>query len=65
MSRHEDRQRLAGEFGATDIVEERGDAGVEPIKELKVFDLELPLEDAADRYAALDGRRSVRALLHP
>src|SRR5215203_6568006 len=29
MSRHEDRQRLAREFGATDIVEERGDAGVE------------------------------------
>ena len=28
MSRHEDRQRLAREFGATDIVEERGDEGV-------------------------------------
>src|SRR5690242_7128374 len=34
MSRHEDRQRLAREFGATDIVEERGDEGVERIKEL-------------------------------
>ena len=28
MSRHESRQRLAREFGATDIVEERGDEGV-------------------------------------
>lgn len=34
MSRHETRQRLAREFGATDIVAERGDEGVERIKEL-------------------------------
>ncbi len=34
MSRHEPRQRLALEFGATDIVEERGDEGVERIKDL-------------------------------
>ncbi|MEV6109365.1 zinc-dependent alcohol dehydrogenase family protein [Streptomyces sp. NPDC051940] len=34
MSRHEPRQKLALEFGATDIVAERGDAGVARIKEL-------------------------------
>src|SRR5437867_3378290 len=34
MSRHESRQRLASEFGATDIVTERGDDGVARIKEL-------------------------------
>lgn len=34
MSRHTDRQALARRFGATDIVEERGDAGVARIKEL-------------------------------
>ncbi len=34
MSRHEPRQRLAVDFGATDIVTERGDEGVERIKEL-------------------------------
>jgi threonine dehydrogenase-like Zn-dependent dehydrogenase len=34
MSRHESRQQLAHEFGATDIVEERGDDGVARIKEL-------------------------------
>jgi threonine dehydrogenase-like Zn-dependent dehydrogenase len=34
MSRHETRQRLAREYGATDIVTERGDAGVARIKEL-------------------------------
>ena len=34
MSRHDSRQRLAREFGATDIVKERGDAGVAAIKEL-------------------------------
>ena len=146
MSRHEDRQRLAREFGATDIVEERGDAGVERIKELtdglgahsvveavgtqesmmqalhatrpgghvgfvgvthdvavpgmdmfwslahlhggpapvrrflpelidliwnrqidpgKVFDLELPLADAAEGYEAMDERRAIKALLRP
>src|SRR5829696_157257 len=146
MSRHEDRQRLAREFGATDIVEERGDAGVERIKEMtdglgadsvveavgtqesmmqalhatrpgghvgfvgvshdvavpgmdifwslahlhggpapvrrflpelieliwnrqidpgKVFDLELPLADAAKGYEAMDERRAIKALLRP
>ena len=34
MSRHEPRQRLALEFGATDIVTERGDDGVAKVKEL-------------------------------
>ena len=34
MSRHEGRQKLATEFGATDIVAERGDDGVARIKEL-------------------------------
>jgi threonine dehydrogenase-like Zn-dependent dehydrogenase len=34
MSRHADRQELARRFGATDIVEERGDAGVARIKAL-------------------------------
>jgi threonine dehydrogenase-like Zn-dependent dehydrogenase len=34
MSRHESRQKLAREFGATEIVTERGDEGVERIMEL-------------------------------
>src|SRR4051794_12273127 len=34
MSRHESRQKLATEFGATDIVTERGDEGVAAVKEL-------------------------------
>jgi threonine dehydrogenase-like Zn-dependent dehydrogenase len=34
MSRHEPRQRLAREYGATDIVEERGEDGVAAVKEL-------------------------------
>jgi threonine dehydrogenase-like Zn-dependent dehydrogenase len=34
MSRHEPRQQLARAYGATDIVEERGDDGVARIKEL-------------------------------
>ncbi len=34
MSRHADRQALARDFGATDIVAERGDEGVERVLEL-------------------------------
>ena len=34
FSRHEDRQNLARHFGATDIVTERGDAGVARIKDM-------------------------------
>jgi threonine dehydrogenase-like Zn-dependent dehydrogenase len=34
MSRHQPRQQLAVEYGATDIVTERGDAGVTRIKQL-------------------------------
>ena len=34
MSRHQPRQQLALEFGATDVVTERGDEGVQRIKDL-------------------------------
>jgi threonine dehydrogenase-like Zn-dependent dehydrogenase len=34
MSRHEARQRLAKDFGATDIVEERGDEGIARIMQM-------------------------------
>ena len=34
MSRHPERQKLARFYGATDIVEERGDEGIAKIKEL-------------------------------
>ncbi|HEX2307948.1 MAG TPA: zinc-dependent alcohol dehydrogenase family protein [Jatrophihabitantaceae bacterium] len=144
MSRHETRQKLAMEYGATDIVTERGDDGVAKIKDLtdglgahsvveavgtqesmmqairstrpgghvgyvgvahdvqlpgeemffshvhlhggpapvrrflpelidliwnrridpgKVFDLELPLDQAADGYRAMDTRQAIKVLL--
>ena len=146
MSRHEARQKLAREFGATDIVTERGDEGVARVKELtrgvgadsvlecvgtqesmaqairstrpggsisyvgvphgvelsgtelfythvhlhggpapvrrylpelielvlngrvnpgRVFDLELPLEQVAEGYRAMDERRAIKTLLRP
>jgi threonine dehydrogenase-like Zn-dependent dehydrogenase len=146
MSRHAPRQQLAREYGATDIVTERGDDGVARIKELtdglgahsvveavgtqesmlqairstrpgghvgfvgvahgvelsveelffsavhlhggpapvrrflpelidliwnrridpgKVFDLTLPLEQAAEGYKAMDQRRAIKTLLRP
>jgi threonine dehydrogenase-like Zn-dependent dehydrogenase len=146
FSRHEPRQALAREFGATDIVTERGDEGVSRIKELtnglgahsvieavgtqesmmqairstrpgghvgyvgvthdvaipgeelffsgvhlhggpapvrrflpglielicnrtidpgRVFDLELPLDQAAEGFRAMDERRAIKTLLRP
>jgi threonine dehydrogenase-like Zn-dependent dehydrogenase len=146
MSRHQPRQQLAQEFGATDIVTERGDDGVAKIKDLthglgahsvieavgtqesmmqairstrpgghvgfvgvahdvalpgeemffshihlhggpapvrrflpdliekiwhrtinpgKVFDLQLPLDQAAAGYQAMDSRQAIKVLLRP
>ena len=146
MSRHESRQKLAREYGATDIVDKRGDKGVKKVKKLtgglgahsvieavgtqesmmqairsarpgghvgyvgvahgvvlpgeelffsavhlhggpapvrrflpelielicnraidagKVFDLELPLDQAAEGYRAMDERRAIKTLLRP
>ena len=145
MSRHEQRQKLALHYGATDIVEERGDDGAARIKDLtgglgaqstieavgtresmlqaiaatrpgghvgyvgvthgelpgdqlffshthlhggpapvrrflpelidligdrvidpgKVFDLTLPLDQAAEGYRAMDERRAIKTLLRP
>jgi threonine dehydrogenase-like Zn-dependent dehydrogenase len=146
MSRHQPRQKLALDFGATDIVTERGEEGVARIKDLtnglgahsvieavgtqesmmqairstrpgghvgyvgvthgvelpgmelffsgvhlhggpapvrrflpelidlignrqidpgKVFDLELPLEQVAEGYQAMDERRAIKTLLRP
>jgi threonine dehydrogenase-like Zn-dependent dehydrogenase len=146
MSRHEQRRKLALEFGATELVSERGDDGIAKIKELtdgvgadavlecvgtgesmlqalrstrpggmvgyvgvphgvelpvkemffnlvglrggpapvrrflpdlmervwdrridpgRVFDLELPLEQVADAYRAMDQREAIKVLLRP
>jgi MFS family permease len=74
MSRHESRQKLALEFGATDIV-------TEPVRRFlpelvdhiwsreidpgKVFDLTLPLAEVAEGYRAMDERRAIKTLLLP
>ena len=147
MSRHADRQAIAREFGATDIVAERGDEGVAKVRELlggvladsvlecvgtkesmeqalhsirpggalgfvgvptggaeiplrylfdknitvaggmapartyipellddvlagrinpgRVFDVEMPLEEVAEAYKAMDERRAIKVLLRP
>ncbi|MBN9605668.1 MAG: zinc-dependent alcohol dehydrogenase family protein [Actinomycetales bacterium] len=147
MSRHASRQEVAREFGATEVVPERGDEGIARLKEMfdgvgpdrvlecvgtkesmdqalrsarpggqvgfvgvpnggpelpipvmfgtnvgvrggvapvrnyieellpevldgrlrpgRVFDLELPLADAAEAYAAMDERRAIKVLLRP
>jgi threonine dehydrogenase-like Zn-dependent dehydrogenase len=61
MSRHESRQRLAREFGATDIVTERGDDGVARIKELtKGIGADSVLECVGTQESMMQAIRSTR-----
>lgn len=61
MSRHASRQKLAREFGATDIVVERGDEGVERIKELtQGIGADSVLECVGTQEAMMQAIRSTR-----
>ena len=61
MNRHALRQKLAREFGATDIVTERGDAGVARIKELtKGVGADSVLECVGTRESMMQAIRSTR-----
>jgi threonine dehydrogenase-like Zn-dependent dehydrogenase len=61
MSRHASRQRLAREFGATDIVTERGDAGVARIQELtRGIGADAVLECVGTQEAMMQAIRSTR-----
>jgi threonine dehydrogenase-like Zn-dependent dehydrogenase len=61
MSRHETRQRLAREFGATDIVVERGDEGVARIQELtKGVGADSVLECVGTQESIMQAIRSAR-----
>lgn len=62
MSRHESRQKLAREFGATEIVPERGDEGVARIKELTGgVGADSVLECVGTQEAMMQAIRSARA----
>ena len=61
MSRHEKRQQLAREFGATDIVIERGDEGVARIQELtKGVGVDAVLECVGTQESMMQAIRSTR-----
>src|SRR5438270_9165017 len=61
MSRHPTRQKLAREFGATDIVTERGESGVERIKELtQGLGAESVLECVGTQESMMQALRSTR-----
>ena len=61
MSRHEPRQKLAREFGATDIVTERGEEGVARIKELtNGIGADAVLECVGTQESMLQAIRSTR-----
>lgn len=61
MSRHASRQKLAREFGATDIVTERGDEGIDRIKELtKGIGVDAMLECVGTQESMMQAIRSTR-----
>ena len=61
MSRHASRQKLAREFGATDIVTERGDEGVARIKELtKGIGADSVLECVGTQESMMQAIHSIR-----
>ncbi|MFE0329470.1 zinc-dependent alcohol dehydrogenase family protein [Streptomyces sp. NPDC058960] len=62
MSRHASRQKLAREFGATDIVTERGDEGVAGIKELTGgYGAHSVIEAVGTQESMMQAIRSTRA----
>jgi len=61
MSRHEKRKKIAREFGATDIVAERGEEGVKRVKELtKGIGADSVLECVGTQESMLQAINSVR-----
>ena len=61
MSRHPSRQKLAREFGATDVVSERGDEGVARIKELtKGLGVDCALECVGTQESMLQAIHATR-----
>lgn len=61
MSRHASRQKLAREFGATDIVTERGNEGIDRIKELtKGVGVDSMLECVGTRESMMQAIGSTR-----
>ena len=61
MSRHESRQKLAREFGATDIVSERGEEGTARVKELtKGIGADSVLECVGTQESMMQAIRSTR-----
>ena len=67
MRCHESRQKLAREFGATEIVTERGEEGIARIKGLtKGIDADSVLEYVGTQESimqAMDERRAIKTML--
>jgi threonine dehydrogenase-like Zn-dependent dehydrogenase len=62
FSRHEDRQNLARHFGATDIVIERGDAGVARVKDMtNGYGAHSVIEAVGTQESMMQAIRSTRA----
>jgi len=74
LGHHPERIAIAEEFGATDVVRERGDEAVERVRELtdglegriepgRVFDRTGGLDDVPDGYRAMNDREAIKVLI--
>jgi threonine dehydrogenase-like Zn-dependent dehydrogenase len=61
LGRHPDRIALARDFGATDIVSERGDEAIERVR--RVFDRSTNLDGVPDGYRAMNDREAIKVLI--
>ncbi|MDO4679703.1 MAG: zinc-binding dehydrogenase [Aerococcus sp.] len=60
MSRHEDRQQLALKFGATDVISERGEEGIEKVMELTGAGADAALECVGSQLSLETAIKAVR-----
>jgi threonine dehydrogenase-like Zn-dependent dehydrogenase len=76
MGRHEQRTDLGREFGATDVIPERSEEGIERVRALTggdgtytvlecVFDRTLGLADVGDGYRAMASREALKVIVEP
>jgi threonine dehydrogenase-like Zn-dependent dehydrogenase len=75
MGSYKARTDLGREFGATDVIPERGAEGIEGARELtggdgtiqpgRVFDRGIGLDDVPDGYRAMASREALKVLIRP
>ena len=64
LGRHPDRIALARDFGATEIVSERGEAAVAKVRTLRGgFDRVIGVDGVPDGYRAMNDREAIKVMI--